>query len=54
MLKKHLPEKHPLYMNTPNQNTPKPTTLMTRMPAQHPHDELVPSTATATPTAHTP
>jgi hypothetical protein len=54
MLKKSLPQKAPLYLNTPNQNIPRPTTLITRMPGQHPHNELVLSPAPAIPITHTP
>jgi hypothetical protein len=54
MLKKSLPQKAPLYPDTPNQNIPRPTTLKTRMRGQHPHNELVPSTTPATPVTRTP
>jgi hypothetical protein len=54
MPKESLPQKAPPYLNTPNQNIPRPTTLITRTPAQCLHNELVPSTTPATPTTRTP
>lgn len=54
MLGKTPPKKAPLYLNTPNQNIPNPTTPTTTMPAQHPRSELMSAMATATPTALTP
>jgi hypothetical protein len=54
MLKKTLPKKAPLYLNTPNQNIPKPTILKPTMPAQHPRNEPAPATAMAAPAARTP
>jgi hypothetical protein len=61
MFEKAPPQKAPLYLNTPNQKIPKPTTFMPTMPTQHPHNVSVLAAAmtsatarTPTPTAYTP